>query len=54
MFDVSGKLVKEIDSPLAHNDQVAEMRVSLKGISPGIYFLQLNNELETKKLVITK
>ncbi len=49
MFDVSGKLVKELES-----FGVREMRVTLKGISPGIYFLQLNNEPETKKLVITQ
>ncbi len=54
MFDISGKLVKEIDFPSAHNDKVAEMRVSLKGIKDGVYFLQLNNEPMTKKLVITK
>jgi len=56
MFDVSGKLVKEIGDCLRQprNDRTGESRVSLKGISPGIYFLQLNNESETKKLVITK
>ncbi len=54
MYDVSGKLVKDVDLPSAHSDKVAEMRVSLEEIKNGIYFLQLNNEPETKKLVITK
>jgi hypothetical protein len=56
IFDVSGKLVKEIGDCLRQprNDRTGELRVSLKGISPGIYFLQLTNDPETKKLVITK
>jgi uncharacterized delta-60 repeat protein len=54
MFDVSGKLVKEIDSPSAHNDKVAEMRVSLKGIKPGVYFVQVGDEMVKEKLVVTK
>jgi YVTN family beta-propeller protein len=56
MFDASGKVVKEIGECLRQprNDRTGELRVSLKGIKPGIYFLQLNNEPETKKLVITK
>ena len=54
MFDVSGKLVKEIDSPSAHNDKVAEMRVSLKGIKPGVYFIQVGDEMVKEKLVVTR
>jgi hypothetical protein len=52
MFDVSGKLVKEIASATPRNDKTAEMRVSLKGMSPGIYFVQAGRE--TKKLIVTK
>jgi YVTN family beta-propeller protein len=47
MFDISGKLirVKEFEK---------ELRVDLKGINPGVYFLQLGNDISAKKLVITK
>ncbi len=54
IFDVSGKLVKEIDSPSAHNGQVADKRVSLKGIKPGVYFVQVGNALVKAKLVVTR
>ena len=56
IFDVSGKLVKEIEDCIRQprNDRTGKVRVSLKGISPGIYFLRLNDEPVTKKLVITK
>jgi len=49
IFDVSGKMVKVLES-----FGVKELRVPLKGINPGIYFLQINNVPTLKKLVITK
>jgi hypothetical protein len=54
MFDVTGKVVREIDSPSAHNDKVAELRISLDGIKNGVYFIQAGDEIINKKLVITK
>jgi len=54
IFDVTGKVVKEIGDCLWQPRNDGMVRVSLKRINPGIYFLQLNNELETKKLVISK
>jgi Secretion system C-terminal sorting domain len=52
IFDVSGKLVKvaeKVTSAQSHNQEV---RISLKGISPGIYFLRLGKE--TKKFLVVK
>jgi hypothetical protein len=52
IFDVSGKLVKvadEVTSPKSHNQEV---RISLKGINPGIYFLQVGKEV--KKFLVVK
>jgi len=54
IFDVSGKMVKEIATPAsqARNDRNDEIKISLKGISPGIYFLRLGKE--TKKFIVAK
>jgi DNA-binding beta-propeller fold protein YncE len=52
IFDVSGKLVGEIATPTARNDRVIETKISLKGISPGIYFLRMG--METKKFLVVK
>jgi YVTN family beta-propeller protein len=51
IFDVSGKLVKvdEVTSAQSHKQEV---RISLKGINPGIYFLKLDKE--TKKFLVVK
>ncbi len=54
MFDTSGKLVKEIDTPSAHNDKIAEIIVSLKGIKPGVYFVKVGDEMVKEKLVVTR
>jgi len=48
IFDVSGKLIKGI--VLMGTDQ--EIKIPLKGMNPGIYFLQLGNE--AKRFVIVK
>jgi hypothetical protein len=52
IFDVSGKMIREIASPpkADRNDETVE--ISLKGISPGIYFLRLGKE--TKKFLVVK
>jgi len=48
IFDVSGRKAKElkITSP--------ETAISLKGINPGVYFIQFETETKIKKLVVTK
>jgi hypothetical protein len=48
IYNVTGKVIKEVD---IYNEYT---NISLKGINPGIYFLQIGNEAVTKKLVITK
>ncbi len=61
IFDVSGKLIREIKIPkLTLNsfqgkvqyDRSQEIKISLKGIKPGIYFLRLG--AETKKFLVIK
>ncbi len=52
IFDVTGKLLKvteEVKSAQVHKQEV---RISLKGINPGIYFLQLGKEV--KKFLVVK
>jgi hypothetical protein len=48
IFDVSGKLIREIT--LMGTGQ--EIKIPLKGMNPGIYFLQLGKE--TKKFIVAK
>jgi hypothetical protein len=48
LFDISGKMIKEIVAPTDKN----EIKIPLKGINPGIYFLQLGKE--TKKFIVAK
>jgi hypothetical protein len=52
IFDVSGKLVKEEDKVTSAQSHKQEVRISLKGISPGIYFLRLGKD--TKKFLVVK
>lgn len=56
IYDVSGKVVKEIRDCFssARNNKSTEIRVSLKGINPGVYFIQAGDKIINKKLVITK
>jgi len=58
IFDVSGKMVKEIEilrstqndkGRMDQNDGASEAKISLKGINPGIYFLQFGEMSVTKK-----
>jgi YVTN family beta-propeller protein len=52
IFDVSGKLVKVADEVTSEQSHKQEIRISLKGINPGIYFLKLGKE--TKKFLVVK
>jgi hypothetical protein len=52
IFDVSGKLIKEIATPASQSRNDREIKISLKGINPGIYFLRLGKE--TKKFLVVK
>lgn len=50
IFNASGRLIKEIATPSVRNDEVVE--ITLKGISPGIYFIRFSKE--TKKFLVVK
>ena len=52
IFDVSGKLVKEIATPVSPIRNDGEEVISLKGINPGIYFLRFGTEI--KKFLVIK
>ncbi len=52
IFDVSGKLVKVEEKVTKSQEHKQEVRLSLKGISPGIYFIRLGKE--TKKFLVVK
>jgi YVTN family beta-propeller protein len=52
IFDVSGKLVKVTDNVTTAQEHKQEIKISLKGINPGIYFLQVGKEV--KKLLVVK
>jgi hypothetical protein len=51
IFDISGKLVKVAEKVTSAQEHKQEVRISLKGINPGIYFLRLGTEIR-KFLVI--
>ena len=51
IFDVSGKTIREIASPLKADRNDSEIKISLKGINPGIYFLCLGSTVQ-KFLVV--
>uniref|UniRef100_A0A7C6ABG3 T9SS type A sorting domain-containing protein n=1 Tax=candidate division WOR-3 bacterium TaxID=2052148 RepID=A0A7C6ABG3_UNCW3 len=48
LFDISGRMIREIATPAGKS----EIKIPLKGINPGIYFLQLGEE--SKKFLIVK
>ncbi|MEO0115285.1 MAG: T9SS type A sorting domain-containing protein [candidate division WOR-3 bacterium] len=50
IFDVSGKVIREIEMPSTCKD--SEVKISLKGINPGIYFLKFGNQ--TKKFLVVR
>jgi len=49
---VSGKLVKVADVVTSAQEHKEEIKISLKGISPGIYFLRFGTE--TQKFLVVK
>jgi len=52
IFDVSGKLIKEIVTSTSQSRNDGKIEISLKGINPGIYFLILGKE--TKKFLVVR
>ena len=52
IFDVSGKMIKEIATTASQSRNDKEVKIPLKGISPGIYFLRLGKE--TQKFLVVK
>jgi hypothetical protein len=52
IFDVSGKMIREIASPPKSDRNDGEIRISLKGINPGIYFLRFGTDV--KKFLVVK
>jgi photosystem II stability/assembly factor-like uncharacterized protein len=54
IFDVSGKLVKEIGDCFANARNDKMVRISLDGIKNGVYFIMANNDLIKEKLIVTK
>ncbi len=52
IFDISGKLVKEITTSASQSRINSVVKISLKGINPGIYFLRLGKE--TNKFLVVK
>jgi len=52
IFDVSGKLLKQVAIPAAQSRNEAEMKISLKGINPGTYFIKFGTGV--KKFLIVK
>jgi uncharacterized delta-60 repeat protein len=52
IFDVSGKMIKVVDKVTSPQSHKQEVRIPLKGINPGIYFLRLGKD--TKKFLVVK
>ena len=52
IFDVSGKMIKEITTPASQSRNDNKVVISLKGINPGIYFLRVGTEV--KKFLVVK
>jgi hypothetical protein len=48
IFDVTGKLAKEVTL------KTQERRITLDGIKPGVYFVQVGDEMVKEKLVVTR
>ena len=48
IFDLTGRVVKalRISAP--------EVKINIKGVNPGVYFLQLKNVTKPKKLIVTR
>ncbi len=52
IFDVTGKLINVVEKATSTQEPIQEMKISLKGINPGIYFLRVGKE--TKKFLVVK
>jgi hypothetical protein len=52
IFDISGKLLKEVALPAVPSGNEAGIKISLKGINPGTYFIKVGSEV--KKFIIVK
>jgi len=52
IFDISGKLLKEVALPALPSGNEAGIKISLKGINPGTYFIKVGSEV--KKFIIVK
>jgi len=51
IFDISGKLLKEVALPAVPSCNEAGIKISLKGINPGTYFIKVGTEVK-KFLVV--
>ncbi|MCX8015244.1 MAG: FG-GAP-like repeat-containing protein [candidate division WOR-3 bacterium] len=49
IYDITGKIVKEIASPVARNDNQIETKISLKRMPPGVYFIEVTAEVDSKQ-----
>ncbi len=54
MFDVLGKLVKEININSPDNDNKGDVRISLEGIRNGVYFVKVDNNPQATKIIVTR
>jgi len=50
IFDVSGKLIKEVAITTSQSHSARELKIPLKGMKPGTYFLRLDET--TKKFIL--
>jgi uncharacterized delta-60 repeat protein len=54
IYDVTGKMVKEIGDCFANARNDGLVRISLEGIKNGVYFVKVNEETNLRKIIITK
>jgi len=52
IFDASGKLIKEIATSVSQTRNDGDLKISLSGINPGIYFLQFGKTI--KKFLVVR
>ncbi len=54
VYDITGKLIKDISEELAREDQAVNSQVDLETPKAGIYFLrvEIGNQVLTKKIII--
>jgi hypothetical protein len=51
IFDAAGKMIRLVNNVTSAQEHKKEMRISLKGMNPGIYFLQVGSTVQ-KFLVV--